>query len=149
MTAKTQLTEAADEIVARIEALPAGAQRAWGTMTLPQMLAHCTEALRMTRGELAIRQMFAGRILGGLAKRIFVRGRRGFGKSAPTHPRLLSAKAEDVAGEKERLVEEVRRYAREGPDTSKPHPFFGRMTRDEWEHLAWKHLDHHLRQFSG
>jgi hypothetical protein len=27
------------------------------------------------------------------------------------------------------------------------HPFFGRLSGDEWGRLIYKHLDHHLRQF--
>ena len=34
-----------------------------------------------------------------------------------------------------------------GVVTQDPHPFFGRMTGEEWDRLLWKHLDHHLRQF--
>ena len=32
--------------------------------------------------------------------------------------------------------------------TTAPHPFFGPLTTAERETLQWKHLDHHLRQFS-
>ena len=27
------------------------------------------------------------------------------------------------------------------------HPKFGPLTQSEWGRLAWKHRDHHLRQF--
>ena len=27
------------------------------------------------------------------------------------------------------------------------HPKFGPLTQSEWDRLAWKHRDHHLRQF--
>ena len=30
---------------------------------------------------------------------------------------------------------------------SRPHPFFGKMTAEEWGMLGYKHLDHHLKQF--
>ena len=28
-----------------------------------------------------------------------------------------------------------------------PHPIFGRLTEREWMHWAYRHMDHHLRQF--
>ena len=31
--------------------------------------------------------------------------------------------------------------------TTKPHPFFGNMTKQDWDVLQAKHLDHHLNQF--
>ncbi|HEY5370005.1 MAG TPA: DUF1569 domain-containing protein [Hanamia sp.] len=30
-----------------------------------------------------------------------------------------------------------------------PHPFFGKLNRKEWGRLIYKHLDHHLKQFSS
>ncbi len=29
-----------------------------------------------------------------------------------------------------------------------PHPFFGSLSRKEWGQLIYKHIDHHLQQFS-
>jgi len=34
-----------------------------------------------------------------------------------------------------------------GKCTTHPHCFFGKMTPMEWATLAYKHMDHHLRQF--
>ncbi len=28
-----------------------------------------------------------------------------------------------------------------------PHPAFGKMTKDQWGKMQYKHLDHHFRQF--
>ena len=30
-----------------------------------------------------------------------------------------------------------------------PHPFFGKLNRQEWARLIYKHLDHHLNQFGS
>jgi hypothetical protein len=30
----------------------------------------------------------------------------------------------------------------------RPHPFFGPLTKKEWDRLIYKHIDHHLKQFS-
>ncbi|MBP9797478.1 MAG: DUF1569 domain-containing protein, partial [Chitinophagales bacterium] len=31
--------------------------------------------------------------------------------------------------------------------TKDKHPFFGKLSPEEWDTLTVKHLDHHLRQF--
>ena len=56
-----------------------------------------------------------------------------------------------VETECERLLLLVDRLGAGGPDalTKEPHPFFGRLSVEEWDALQWKHLGHHLRQFGG
>ncbi len=34
------------------------------------------------------------------------------------------------------------------PDNSFVHPFFGKMTKEQIRYQAYKHTDHHLRQFN-
>lgn len=29
------------------------------------------------------------------------------------------------------------------------HPFWGKMTYEDWDKLIWKHVHHHLRQFQA
>jgi Protein of unknown function (DUF1569) len=29
------------------------------------------------------------------------------------------------------------------------HPFWGKMTYEDWNKLMWKHMDHHLKQFGA
>lgn len=36
-----------------------------------------------------------------------------------------------------------------GKEQLQPHPFFGNLNRKEWASLIYKHLDHHLKQFSS
>ncbi|HVG42870.1 MAG TPA: DUF1569 domain-containing protein, partial [Chitinophagaceae bacterium] len=51
--------------------------------------------------------------------------------------------------EKTRLKNLVHRFSVLGSKLDKvpQHPFFGKLTADEWANLAYRHLDHHLRQF--
>jgi hypothetical protein len=39
--------------------------------------------------------------------------------------------------------------AGEAGTTKHPHGFFGKITPKQWGETQWKHLDHHLRQFSA
>lgn len=31
--------------------------------------------------------------------------------------------------------------------SKEPHPFFGKLTNEQWSKGLWKHTDHHLQQF--
>lgn len=55
----------------------------------------------------------------------------------------------ELEAERARLLGLIDRFAA-GPQacTRHPHSFFGKMQPDEWATLMYKHLDHHLRQFS-
>jgi hypothetical protein len=50
--------------------------------------------------------------------------------------------------EKDSLVMWLERFISVSENLSyKPHPFLGKMNREEWGILVHKHIDHHLRQF--
>jgi len=62
------------------------------------------------------------------------------------NPKLAGTKPADFERDRQAVVEHVRRFP--GPDTRLGrHPAFGAMTRDEWLIWAFRHVDHHLRQF--
>ena len=50
-----------------------------------------------------------------------------------------------------RVIALVERFCSRGPSGADGlvHGFFGRLSGDEWARLMYKHLDHHLRQFSA
>lgn len=95
--------------------------------------------------------MFLGRILGGVVKPFVLRDDEPMRRNSPTSPDLLVADQRDLMKERERLCSRIDRFAAGGPAvcTSHPHPFFGRLTPEEWAILMYKHLDHHLRQFGA
>jgi len=41
----------------------------------------------------------------------------------------------------------IDRFCSAGVSLVIPHPFFGRMTKQEWFRWGYLHADHHLRQF--
>jgi len=64
---------------------------------------------------------------------------------------FIFADARDFERERAALKAQIQRFvevARAGKLHSS-HPFFGPMTRDDWDCIQWKHVDHHLRQFGG
>jgi hypothetical protein len=137
-------------IEGRIRALPADAQRQWGKMDAPAMMAHCSLALEVATGDLPMKQKFIGRILGPFFRGAIL-GPKPFGRNAPTGPELVPASTAGFEAEKARLLGALDKFCASGPGSASlyTHGFLGRLTGEEWGRLMHKHLDHHLTQFGG
>jgi hypothetical protein len=56
----------------------------------------------------------------------------------------------DFAADFDELVTRVKRAAAAGASLQcAPHPIFGPMSNSSWLRWAYRHLDHHLRQFGA
>lgn len=64
-------------------------------------------------------------------------------------PTLIIADQREFEKEKEILKQKIIMFQRNGPEkcTTHPHPFFGKLTSEQWGKCIYKHLDHHLKQF--
>ena len=142
---------ASEEVMQRVLQLHPQSQRLWGRMMPEHMLAHCTAGLLMAMGDIRPPRVFIGRLIGPAIKRVALRDEEPMRRNSPTAPELLVADRRDFAIERDRLCGALTRFAAAGPAgcTAHPHPFFGRLKPDEWAVLMYKHLDHHLRQFSA
>jgi hypothetical protein len=133
-------------IVARLSRLTPESHPQWGTLTAPRMLCHLGDQLRVGLGDLPTRRMdtWASR---SLVKWLVVRTpmRPPPGK-VETAPEMLTSAPTTWEADMAHLLGLMERLATES--TSAIHPFFGPLTHEEWNRLAWKHLDHHLRQFA-
>jgi len=71
-----------------------------------------------------------------------------FKKNSPTAPEFIFNEQYDIEAAKKELITNFSRFA-EGHEAIKTmnHPFWGKMTFEDWDKLMWKHIDHHLRQF--
>lgn len=135
------------ETLARFAALSPDAVPRWGRMTAPQMLAHCTDALRMAVGELPVRAVPVPFARLGIVKWLMLYVLP-FPKNAPTARELRAREPVSWAEELAELDRLVGRFAPgAGPPAWAPHPLFGALGAAQWGVLAQKHLDHHLRQF--
>jgi hypothetical protein len=140
---------AVDGVQARLQRLQPGHQRLWGTMTVAQAIAHCSAGLEMALGDRRPPRVLIGRIIGPLIKRFALGNDEPMRPNSPTVPDLVVSDARDFEPERTRLAGLIDRFAVGGAArcTTHPHPFFGRLTPDQWAELMYKHLDHHLRQF--
>ena len=133
----------------RIASLTPASSPRWGRMTVDRMLAHLSQSARMALGELPVRprgkRAFQVFPLKHLILYVFP-----FPKGAPSAPELLAASPATVEDEKRALLALMARLARELAEGAGPaHPLFGPLSREEWGALAYKHSDHHLRQFGA
>ena len=145
------LFEAADvaELKGRMVRLTPDSARQWGKMSVAQAIAHCSAGMEMAVGDSNPSRMFIGRIIGGMVKPMALGDDGPMKRNSPTAPNLLVSGDRDLGAERARLQALVDRFAAGGAAkcTTHPHPFFGRLTPQEWAVLMYKHIDHHLRQF--
>jgi hypothetical protein len=136
------------QLIERIEKLTAETQPNWGKMSVGQMLSHCQGPIDVAFGDLKLKSNFLLLILGKMIKGKMLKAKH-FGKNSPTAKDFIRTGQYDFEQAKTDLIKKVKVFATEGTTAIKvdKHPFFGRMTTEEWDNLQWKHLDHHLYQF--
>lgn len=144
----------AEDVKQRILRLTPESERQWGTMTLPQTLAHCTSGVKMAMGTInPKRAPFPVSLLGVLIKPLVLGGDKPMRRNSPSSPELFLADPSpgNFEGERTELIAAVDTFASGGESVCSrhPHPFFGRLKPQEWAILMYKHLDHHLRQFGA
>ncbi|MEM6792732.1 MAG: DUF1569 domain-containing protein [Acidobacteriota bacterium] len=136
-------------LTGRVEALGPNAPRLWGSMTLPQALAHLALQLELALGEIAAVQPIRTPARWPVVRHWvihFLPWPRGL----PTAPALLESSAAELDLERERLLTRIDSVVKRGPEVSwAEHPAFGRISGRDWGVLMARHMDHHLRQFSA
>lgn len=141
-------SEASQEILERMNQLTPDTQHLWGKMSVDQMLAHCATALDMASGKIKPPRVLIGRIIGSFMKDLYSNDKP-FSKNSPTDNALRINGSRDFAKEKQRLKDSVIVFSQNGLPgvTAWPHPFFGKLSPEDWGIGMYKHTDHHFRQF--
>jgi len=129
----------------RIEGLTPETPPRWGSMSAAQMLAHCAEVQEVMNGKPLEGTPWLLRLAGPLIKRA-VLSRRPYPKGAKTHPQYLQTSEKDFEPEKRRLLKALAAFRAAGAQGAR-HPLFGPLSPEEAGWGAFKHFDHHLRQF--
>jgi hypothetical protein len=139
-----------DRLLHRLSSVQPSSARQWGKMNPAQMMAHCSIALEVACGDTVMKQAFIGRVLSPFVKGA-VLGEKDMKRNSPTDPTFRVADDRNFDAERARLSALVEKFHRRGETAADGivHSFFGRLTGDEWGRLMYKHLDHHLRQFSA
>lgn len=137
------------QIVSRLKALEETAQRKWGTMTPAQMLRHCRSQIEFilspTSDVKVYPTAFRFAPVRWLALNVVP-----WPQNSKTAPEMdVTKKLTDVQdfGREKQLILEALHNLYHMPHVEAIHPLFGKMGKNQWGRVVWKHLDHHLRQF--
>jgi Protein of unknown function (DUF1569) len=139
-----------DELTARINSIKESNTTQWGKMNIYQMLKHCTiwDEWILGKNNATYKQAFMGRIFGKMALKKMIKDEKPLDRNIPTSNQFkVKEKNEDVSLEQKKWITLINDYEH----YSNPnfiHDFFGKMEREQVGILAYKHTDHHLRQFN-
>lgn len=137
-----------DELIRRINSLNDSSAAQWGKMNAYQMIKHCAKFDELMLGKVQYKQSFVGKLFGKGALRGMLKDHGPVKRNMPTVPGFKMSGDGNVSSEAKRwasLLEEYGQFSR----PSIVHPFFGEMTKEQIGQLAYKHTDHHLRQFNS
>lgn len=137
------------ELASRIQSLNPRHAAQWGKMNVYEMITHCNRCEDMLHGKLKIKRVLIGRLIGGMLLKKVLKDDAPFGKNSPTSPVLKTiGESGDIEAAKKEWLQRIEDY--EHYNTPRfVHPFFGPMTKEQLGLFAYKHADHHLRQFGA
>ncbi|NML41338.1 DUF1569 domain-containing protein [Chitinophaga sp. G-6-1-13] len=136
------------ELINRINSLNEHSRAQWGKMDVWQMTKHCTIWFEwiMGKNNPTYKQEWLGRIFGKMALKSNTKDDRPMQKNMPAGKQAVKEKGGDVEQQKKiwiNLIAACEHYS----NPAFIHDFFGKMTTEQIGVFAYKHADHHLRQF--
>lgn len=136
-----------ERLYGRFAKLTPAAAPAWGKMNAPQMVAHCTEPIKASLGEVEVSPK-PGPLRNPVLRYLVIKVLP-WPKGVPTAPEFIDPPAPaDWNDRVKALRDAVERLATRGPDGKyTSHAAFGDMPGPLLGYLIHRHLDHHLRQF--
>ncbi len=139
---------ALSKLVDRLEALRPDTPRRWGTLTPGEMLCHLADATASVLVQSSSEAMPRHPFLKWIALRLPLEWPRGLSTPAAVDPKDAGTKPGDFEADRRRAIDGLRTFATalDGALTSS-HGAFGSMTPADWHRWAYRHTDHHLRQF--
>lgn len=135
------------ELMKRAEAMQPDSQRHWGTMDAAQMMAHVNTTIETGLGTILLPSE-SNFFLRVLIKPLAI-GKRPMTKNAPTAKSFRVTGPKEFSAEKQKLLQNLKAAHGNGLNGNwQPHISFGPLTPEEWGGLIYKHVSHHLNQFS-
>lgn len=137
------------EVIARINTLESASQPSWGKMSVDQMLAHCNVSYEMVYDNNHAKPKGFKKWMMKTFIKNFVVNEKPFKKNGRTAPEFLITEEKNFNAEKERLINYLNKTQELGGahfDSKESHAF-GSLSKQEWNNMFYKHLDHHLTQF--
>ena len=138
-----------EAVIARIKQLTPETAAVWGKMNVAQMLAHCNVTYEMMYED---KHPKPGAFMRFILKMMVKKGvvtTAPYKKNGQTAPAFLIKDEKNFEAEQKRLIDHITktRELGEGHFDGKESHSFGVLTKNEWNNMMYKHLDHHLSQF--
>lgn len=139
---------AVEKMIKRVSQLNSNSVPKWGEMTATEMLLHCNLCNNQILNSDVedCKPSFKKKLIKYLALYIvpsFPKNMKSAEKNI-THGKIEN---EQFDKEKESFIETLKSFTGDVLISPMPHPAFGMLSKTEWGRAAWKHTDHHLRQF--
>jgi hypothetical protein len=139
-------------LAARLAALHSDTPRRWGTLTAGEMLCHLADAGASVLGQ---RPRSGPSTLAGplpllkwAALYTPVPWPKDVKTRASVDPRQGGTRPGDFEEDRRRVIAGLAELAAAPAGAfARTHLYFGAMSRRDWQRWAYRHLDHHLRQF--
>ena len=142
-------TKETEVVIDRINKLSPTTRPLWGKMSSDQMLAHCNVTYEMTFEDKHKKPNGFTKFILKLFVKNMVVGDKPYKKNSKTAPQFLITNARNFVEEKARLTDYLKKAQSLGEDyfDGKESHSFGKLTKQQWNTMFYKHLDHHLSQF--
>ncbi|MHC4091121.1 MAG: DinB family protein [Planctomycetota bacterium] len=136
------------QLVGRLNALRPDTQRRWGTLTAGEMLCHLGDAAASVLNQASSEAGPRRPLLKWIALSSPLSWPRGLPTPPDVDPRGDGTKPGDFEADRQRAIEGLRTFAAAPASAlTSSHGAFGPMTARDWQRWAYRHTDHHLRQF--
>ena len=136
------------QLVERLNALRADSPRRWGTLTAGEMLCHLADATASVLNQPASEAGPWRVFIKWIALNVPLPWPRGLPTPRDVDPRADGTKPGDFEADRQRAIEGLRTFAAAPASAlTSSHGAFGPMTARDWRRWAYRHTDHHLRQF--
>ncbi len=136
------------QLVARLNALRPDTPRRWGTLTAGEMLCHLADATASVPNSASSEAGRGRPLIKWIALSTPLPWPRGLPTPSSVDPRGDGTKPSDFETDRQRAIEGLRTFAAAPASAlTSSHSAFGSMTARDWKRWAYRHTDHHLRQF--
>jgi hypothetical protein len=139
---------AANSIIDRVSRLRSDSKAQWGKMNAVEMLLHaniCNEEIFqpiVPANGTTVKQYLL-RVIALYMAPNFKKGIKGDGNKDT----IGKTEVKDFDLQKKKFIELIDRFPVHKGELTLPHIAFGNISTKEWGVAAYKHMDHHLRQF--
>ena len=141
--------EDVDELLERINKLTPSSKALWGTMNVAQMLAHCNVTYELVYDNKHPKPTGLRKIMLKYLVKPYVVNNKPYKQNSPTGPQFIVDSDKNFEMEKKRLIDYIIKTMELGAEhfNGKESHSFGALSKEEWNKMFYKHLDHHLSQF--